>query len=454
MNIISRLAILYIACVASLIWGITIGLYKVWPYNIIKDVIAFVEGDPLAEKRSIMDKALNDMGIHPARYIRTFPERAVENTTQINVSGMKPRRARPELYIHPEHQSGYRMYFGAMDYESSFWGAVLISPNGETLHTWDLSTLHLKGPEANDELFNLYGTHIFSDGSIIFTQQERGGGIVKVDQCANIVWSLEGSFHHTISPDETGHFWTFIGMQHEFDHKFAKISNDTGKIIKVIDMASVRQANPHLHIFDLQSYNSVRDGMKVAVPIVDIAHGNDIEPLPKSYIDVFSQFEPGDLLISYRTQNLIFVLEPESLRVKWWRIGPWDRQHDADWEADGKISVYSNNTNTRTRLTPQNKATDIVTIDPVNFDYNITVKGEEYDFYSAVNGDHEKTPFNTRMITSTNQGWAFEVDDKGKIVSSFVNIYDKNKFRSLNVSAAHRLPENYFIREFWKECKI
>jgi hypothetical protein len=56
------------------------------------------------------------------------------------------------------------------------------------------------------------------------------------------------------------------------------------------------------------------------------------------------------------------------------------------------------------------------------------------------------------MITSNNQGWAFEVDDAGKIVFSFVNSYKNEENQSLNVAAADRYDANYFSREFWKQC--
>ena len=57
-----------------------------------------------------------------------------------------------------------------------------------------------------------------------------------------------------------------------------------------------------------------------------MTHGNDIDPLPAALAPDFPQFAPDDLVISYATTNLLFVLDPESLKVKWWRVGITDYQ--------------------------------------------------------------------------------------------------------------------------------
>ena len=220
------------------------------------------------------------------------------------------------------------------------------------------------------------------------------------------------------------------------------MSVETGEILETIDMRDVRQANPFLHIFNLQ----------VDASLDDISHGNDIEPLPEALASLFPGFAPGDLLVSFRTQNLVFVLDPETLKVKWWRIGAWDRQHDPDWEVDGRIGVYSNNAATAFRSGDGDQYSDIVAIDPVTMDYSVILRGDDYGFFSAVNGDHQRTAFGTRMVTSTTQGWAFEVDQDGKIVSAFLNVYDAQEEQSLNISEAHHLPLDYFETEFWKTC--
>jgi len=281
--------------------------------------------------------------------------------------------------------------------------------------------------------------HIFPDGSVIFNMQERGGAIVKVDACSNVVWNLEGPFHHVISPDEHGYFWSFSGHSGPYDQNMVKVSQETGEIVQTIDMEKVRQANPGLNIWNLALFGDKGAG--------HMTHGNDIEPLPSHLAPDFPDFEPGDLVISYATTNLIFVLDPETLGVKWWRVGISDFQHDPDWEAGGKISIYSNNAHRSVK-----EFSDIVTINPQTMEFQVTLEGADMGFKSDANGRHQLTPFGTRYVTSSKQGWAFEVDETGKIVSSFVNTIDLSGGLALHLSEAWRFKENYFDEQFWLKC--
>ena len=444
MRLIQKISIYYLVAVIFLGWGIAIGKYQVFPYFFLKEVQdeaqEFAKGHELEIKTSVGDKILNDLGLEPRRFIKKYPADSLKHTKLIDLPGAKSRRESPRMFIDPEHQEGYRAIFGAFDFQTSLWGGILLSPNGGIIHTWQLSTDHLPTSKTHEALKNLYGLHLFPDGSVIFTQQEDGGGIVKVDVCSKEVWNLKGEFHHTISPTEDGFFWTFMGSQQAFDHKLAKVSVKSGKAERIIDMAEVRKSNPFVHIFNLQRRQKNLDSS-------DISHGNDIDPLSKELSSKFVQFKEGDLLISYRTQNLVFILDPETLEVKWWRIGGWDRQHDPDWESDGTISVFSNN-----EITAREKS-DIISINPSSLDYHVVVDGEKFNFYSPINGDHERSPFGTHMVTSSTQGWVFEVDDSSKLIFSFVNNYESQEQESLQLSEAVRLDEQYFDGEIWSQCQ-
>ena len=443
MNTASKIALIYVLCLASIVWGYMIGQHQVFPYSIINELQEYTEGHELGTDTSTLQKVINDIGIRPTRYMRTYPDFSSEwgPGETIEVESLKNRRHQPIVYVDDEHREGYRAVFGALDYKQSFWGGVLLDENGQAIHNWYLNTDHLATAEHKAELRNLYGLHLLSDGSIIFTQQEDGGGIVRVDACSNEMWSLEGEYHHTISAtSDEKTFWTYGGRQEDFNQIFVEVSVETGEVLRRIPLVDIRAANPFVHIFNLQTNETLN--------VIDISHGNDIEPLPPELAAVFPDFEVGDLVASFRTHNLIFVFNPDTKKIKWWRIGSWDRQHDPDWESDGRIVVFSNN-----EVTPRH-ASDIVAIDPKTFEEEVLVEGKAQKFYSRINGNHQRSDFyNTRMVASTTQGRAFEVDENGKVVFSFINNYDTAKRSSLNVSEAMRLPTEFFTNEFWKQCK-
>src|SRR5690606_39813819 len=78
----------------------------------------------------------------------------------------------------------------------------------------------------------------------------------------------------------------------------------------------------------------------------DPFHPNDAEPLRADMADAFPMFEAGDVLLSMRELNLITVVDIETGKMKWWRYGPWFKQHDPDFQPDGRITVLDNATGT------------------------------------------------------------------------------------------------------------
>jgi hypothetical protein len=442
MNKIQKIALLYLLVVIVLVYGYSVGRFQVFPYSYvekyIQDYQKFAAGDVLEKKSSTLSKLKNDFGFSFRRWDYSYPKHAIDGAVAIEHPSFSKRKELPRLYVDENHRDGYRVILGAFDLQKSFWGGILLDSEGKIVHVWNPSTKHLPSEAKEDQLKNLYGLHVFPDGSIIYNMQEHSGGLVKIDACSNVVWNLEGKFHHTVSADDMGYFWSFRGESKAYDQDMVKISVETGKIVDEIHMAAVRSANPDLHIWNLSLFGNTETG--------HMTHGNDIEPLTPAMAAYFPGFEVGDLLISYAATNLIFILDPDTLKVKWWRVGISDFQHDPDWEADGNIAIFSNNQRA------DEKFSDIVTIDPETMEHHIAVDGSKLDFYSPANGRHQWTDFGTRYVTSSQQGWAFEVDRTGKIVSSFVNVIDSAEGRALHLSEALRFKKDYFETEFWKKC--
>lgn len=449
MNKVQKIALLYILALVIFFYGFAVARFKLFPYAFleskIQEIQAFAAGDSLEQQTTIIEKLKSDTGFAPLRFTYGVPDGLYEGHTPLKVPGLKSRRDLPHIFIDDQKPSGYRVIVGAMDFEDSFWGALLISPEGEAIHTWHLSTEHLPENSEPDLLKILYGLDVGRDGSITFLMQETGGGIVKVDACSNEVWNLPGKFHHAVSSDGEGAFWSFQGSQYTLDQDMIKISSDTGEVLKVIDMTEVRKANKHLHIWNLTLPPFATDpehGFKTG----NMTHGNDIDPLREDVAASFEQFEVGDLLVSYATTNLVFVLDPDTLKVKWWRIGITGYQHDPDWEADGRITIYSN------ERRKANNFSRIVFIDPKTYESGVVFDGEKNQFRSPANGMQQRTQYNSRMITSANQGWAFEIDDDGETVFSFINSYDKADGTTLFLSDALHFPPDYFEGNPWEAC--
>jgi len=449
MGNLQKAALFYVLALVVFFYGYAVARFQVPPYDFlesrVQDIQAFAAGDALDKDTTLIEKIRNDTGFLPKRFLGLHPGKIPGPLVPLAIPGLNDRRTLPQMFIDDDHAQGYRVIFGAIDFEDSFWGALLIGPGGDVVHSWRLSTEHLPTNERRDHLKVMYGTHVGRDGSVTFSMQEHAGGLVKVDACGEEVWHVPGQYHHTVSSDGNGAFWTFTGTQETFDQNMVKISENTGEILAEIDMAEVREVNDNVYVWNLRNpINADWDELAVHD---HMTHGNDIDPLTQELAAAFPQFEVGDLLISYASTNLVFILDPESLEVKWWRVGIADYQHDPDWEPDGRISIFNNKTR---HLGYGEGYSEIVTIDPRTFESEVVYRGDKPVFRSIFNGRHELTEFGTRLITSSNQGWAFEVDSAGDLVFSFLNTY--NEKESLFLSNALRLPEDYFEGEPWESC--
>ena len=261
---IQKMALFYILTLIIFFYGYAVARFQVPPYAFlesrIQEVQAFIAGDALDRDTTIVDKIKSDAGLAPKRFLGGYPVGIDDHHISLITPGLNGRRDPPQVYINDQHTEGYRVIFGAMDFEESLWGALLISPEGKTIHTWQLSTEHLPSNRWPDTRKVLYGTHIGKDGSIIFSMQQNAGGIVKVDACSNELWNLPGRYHHTVTSDDKGAVWSFTGTQGTIDQDMVKISVETGEILKTIDMINNKLIQVQL--------------------IVDIIHNIPITPTP------------------------------------------------------------------------------------------------------------------------------------------------------------------------------
>lgn len=432
MRTFTRIAAIYLLVLLGFLWGLAVPILKVFPYSYLEplkdELVAFLVGGT-NEDTSLGGKLLNDLGLAPERMLREFKPAAPERFAETPLDGTRERRGVPRVHVAPEAPRVYRAIVGAFDFEEAFWGAILLDPDGTIVHRWAFNGEIEGYSEDKDVQKNLYGTAFMPDGSAIFTMQEKVAGIVKVDRCSTRQWISPGVYHHTIEPTQDRKaFWTFGGKQGQVHPVLTLIDADSGKILKTIDMADVERANPGLFIFDLRAV--------VFNDNDDATHPNDIDPLPPELAEAFPMFEAGDLALSYRTTNQILVVDPDTLKVKWYSIGQVDSQHDPDWRANGTISVFSNNTRLSRRSKPPYYS-DIVALDPATGESRVTLKGADYDFFSAINGHHALTPEGTVVVTSSTQGRVFEVDpETGAVVFEFINAYDWDEGRTLHLSQA------------------
>ncbi len=446
MNKIQKFAFCWLIFIFAFCLGLYVCASESWPYNHFKEVLSFVQGDA-EEDISLKEKIKNDLNFKPSRHIKTaerdngrwlkFSE-GFESGKHHELKGLNlnSRRDPPYLYLTENAPEGFRLIYGTFDFPESLHGAVLLNAEGEVANIWHISQEGVQWEHQGDTNTFPHGMEIAPDGSLIVAYDE-GNSMTRYDYCGKIVWQIEGIFHHSIAFDGPDALWSWKRRsygEYEIGEILTKIDFNTGKILKEILLTEVMNANLDIDIFAPVQVDTPQ-GSRWAKVSSGYWHVNDIDPLPRQLAELYPQFNTGDLLISLRSPNLVFVLDPESLKVKWWRQGLTRRQHDPDWSSKGTITIFNNNMH--------RDYSNIMEINPVTYQHHVIVDGKKYNFYTWWRGKHQMLPNDGFLITSTDQGRAFELDADGEITFEIINSYKKGK-EYLAISEARFLPRSYF----------
>jgi hypothetical protein len=322
--------------------------------------------------------------------------------------------------------------------------AVLLSPDLEMVHSWPLiedGPINAT-PQPPSRIFP-HGFSLLRDGSVIYTF-DHSVSLHRKNWCGLTMWATPGQFSHTVTlNDAETTVWTVRTVPGNQRNDAAErtllvqVAVDDGRIVSEISMADIIAANPEIDILELRrrhadfpTRNSKgRPGRWLGDPF----HLNDVDPLPRSLAHSFPTFSAGDLLVSVREINLIFVLDPKTLAVKWWFIGAAIRQHDPDWLANGRLGVFNN------RMARD--YSEIVEIDPATFAKTVAVDGRRLDFYSRIRGKQQALPGGGWLITSAQQGRVMELSPSGDVALEFYIVLRQEGPAFGLVSEALFLPE-------------
>jgi len=156
----------------------------------------------------------------------------------------------------------------------------------------------------------------------------------------------------------------------------------------------------------------------------DPTHFNSIHELPPNRLfdGGDERFRPGNILVSARHLNAIFIIDKRSGEVVWQYTGNLDFQHEATMVAkgqagEGQILVFNNGRHDRNGY----RRSLIQSIEPetgeVEWEY-----GSRF-FFSSVAGTVQKLPGANFVIASSHGGRIFEITPDGEIVWEWVPPY-------------------------------
>ena len=439
MKWLQNIALFYLIALGGAVWGYGAAKWGWWPGETVTEVEEFAAGDAEETETTVVEKIQNDVGGKPTRKLVKYqaevnhPKRTYKPLT---LPKMKSRRTSPLVFLDDNAPKRLRFILGSFDFENNIHGAILLDETGQLIWQWDVHENGLSWPrKALANRTFPHGILVNSDGSIVFAF-DNGASVQKFDRCSNRIWATRSGADHSLARDEKGQIWAIDSPKalQVFDAK-------TGRSRRRINMEIFLTKNPDVDPLGIRQLD-YGTKWKWNSKGGSYWHPNDAEPLPAALADAFPQFEVGDLLVSFRSTNTVFVVSPTTYKIKWWRSGAWRRQHDPDWQPDGTITVYDNNMH--------RKVSRIIKIDPKTYKTSVLFDGTDEQFYTWMRGKHEIYSDGHIAISSPQQGRAFEVDQHGRVVFEFVNKYDNEN--TLIVSELIGLPIDYFDTALQHKC--
>ena len=297
------------------------------------------------------------------------------------------KRAWPNLDADPEKR-GYE----------KFWRRALLLPGGDLLVIWEYI------------------------------------GMARIDSRSQLKWAALNGAHHDVSVDKAGLIYVLtrekkiipeINREEPVIEDFVTILSPDGQLVKKISL---------LRAFERSEYAPLLVPMKNAG---DLLHANTVQVLDGSLAAASAHFREGNLLVSSHALGVIAVLDPAQEKVVWALSGQWRAQHRPRLLATGGILMFDN---FGTMRVGQSRALEV---DP--FTQQIAWRygeAEGQGFYSMSGGYIQRLPNGNTLITSSNEGRAFEVTPDKAVVWEYRNPFRSGEKNELiaTLEQVERLP--------------
>ncbi|MBN1395762.1 MAG: aryl-sulfate sulfotransferase [Pirellulales bacterium] len=404
--------------------GMAVGAYKFFPYGYIKQACSGF--DYFRSKVDTIDQKLPSLYYWSSQY----PDR-------------------PPIFNTGRGYPGINLVTGIRGERMLF--ARIIDMDGNTLHEWDLdwfrvwpNATHLSGrrtPVLRPGT-HVHGAVVMENGDLIFNYEHIG--LVRIAPDGNVVWRLPYQTHHSIHRHNDGNLWVCGQKEHverneRFPNRIPPFDEYTilevspgGKILREWSVQELLEKNG----YDGLCYLGKTESACIAVRD-DLLHLNDAEPFPDAMEEAF--FNRGDVLVSLRNVNTIFVFNCETDKIKHIATGRSVWQHDPDFIDGNRFSVFDNYA---VKTQKFKRFSRITIFSAAGGNPQVYYQGsDDRPFYSDIMGKHQWLPNGNLLITESRHARAFELDPEKKIVWEY--IHQLNDGMCGLIEEVQRLPLEY-----------
>ena len=311
----------------------------------------------------------------------------------------------------------------------------LLEMDGACLHRWDVDWFEL-WPDATHvpERFvpqarpgtHVHGAVLLENGDVVFNFEHLG--LMRLDRSGQVVWRLPYQTHHSIVREGTDRLWVCGQKEHTepsaaFPNVVTPFAEDTillvttdGEIVRTWSVAELLRRGGYqglLHLGTTDNFTTRIEG--------EVTHLNHVEPFPAGMQE--GLFRRGDVLVSLRNVNTVFVFDRSNGDIRFLSTGQFVRQHDPHFVDGETLSVFDNNNIGPEEFGPQSRIALLHARD--RRVETVFAGSSDQPFFSPILGRHQWLPNGNLLITDACAGRAIELDRQGRSVWWYIHYIDE-----------------------------
>ncbi|MBS3763708.1 MAG: aryl-sulfate sulfotransferase [Planctomycetes bacterium] len=318
----------------------------------------------------------------------------------------------------------------------------LIDMEGRVVHQWEVQTT-----------LQSY-CRLLPDGNLIYPTHDRSDvasgkvGLYEITPESQVVWHYRCRTDHDFQILEDGHFLINTITEYMTPALGPELKRHPYIVETNRDKELVWEWRGDEHLEELQA-RLTADGWDHLMErargdfAFDWAHNNTVQIIPPN--DTHDEevedgkpprFKPGNFFISYRSVDVIAVVERPSGRIVWaWGPGILDGQHKPHMLKNGNVLIFDNGAlRGYSRVIELNPLTE-----EVEWEYKTD---PPEDFFSPFISGAQRLQNGNTLICEGANGRLFEVTPGKEIVWEFANPYHSEESRP-NVYRCLRYSEDY-----------
>jgi hypothetical protein len=318
----------------------------------------------------------------------------------------------------------------------------LMDMEGNIVHRWTYGRL---GPYGS-----IHAAMLGNGDLIVLARTTSVISLVKLAWDSRQIWKIDVPAHHEIAFLPDGSFYTYLqdvipyrGLNVDFSaiclfsadgvelqrwplydklDQFKSVL-DRGSLLDTV-LDSIYAAGDSVRLVEGTMEDIKEFRKKWRRRVYDYFHPNAITILPDTPLGRRdSRFRAGNLLVCFRNQNQILVLDSGLDEVLWvWGEKVLEWPHDPTMLENGNILVFNNGV--------KQESSTVIELDPVTGEIQWQYgTGPAEHFYSYSKGSAQRLPNGNTLICDSDNGRAFEVTHAKDMVWEWLGPVDESSHR-------------------------